>query len=222
MTDTSSSPAARPGRPRRYEAGEERQRIFDAAFDVMRRVGYENTTIGDLLTEAGMSTRSFYRHFASKDDLLAAMFRQDAEQFAAAVEGRVAGAPDARRAVELWIDEILAFGLGRPRAQRAAVLGSPAAMSSLPRAEIRHALDVIGGPLAAALARGAADGSFPGVDPGDPTHDAVLVSSVAWESSSRLADARSPAERAAVRERALSFVHRALGTRDGGVSSMQT
>jgi len=203
-------PVARAGRPRRYEATDELQRIFDAAFEVMRRGGYQDVTVADILTEAGMSTRSFYRHFTSKDELLQAMFRQDAERFSAAVSRRVELASTPWDAVVTWIDEILGFGLGRPRARRAAVLGSPTVMRTLDPDELRRTRALLVAPLTAALAAGAADGSFVGTD---PEADAAFVSAVAWETSNRMRERASRVANESLRASALSFVERAIGAR---------
>jgi AcrR family transcriptional regulator len=201
-------PAGRRGRPRRFAAAEELQLILHAAFEVTRRNGYQEATVGDILAEAGLSTRSFYRHFSSKDELLQAMFRGDAEQFAAAVTRRVERAPDPWDAAVVWIDEILGFGLGRPRARRAAMLGSPAAMRSLAPEELRRALTLLVAPLTAVLRAGKADESFDCVD---PDTEAMLLSAMAWEASARIGDASSRAERDALRSVLLSFAGRALG-----------
>ena len=40
---------------------------------------YASATVQDILDEAGLSTRAFYRHFGSKDDLFHALFRREAE-----------------------------------------------------------------------------------------------------------------------------------------------
>ncbi len=203
---------SRPGRPRRYEEEEELRLIFDAAFEVMRRNGYSALTVGDVLAAADVSTRSFYRHFASKDDLLQAMFRHDAEQFAAKVRRRVESAHPPSHALEMWIDEILAFGLDRPRASRAAVLGAPDAMRSLPRAELRRALDLLIEPLVEVVGDGAGDGSFT-ID--DATTDAVFVSALAWETSNRIREASTRAARDELRRSMLSFTRRAMGVTEG-------
>jgi AcrR family transcriptional regulator len=137
-TDTS---VGRPGRPRRYEEAEELQLLLDAGFAVIGRKGYGDATVADVLAEAGLSTRSFYRHFASKDELLQAIFRRDAERLAAAVTERVEAAPDPAEALRVWIDEILGFGLGRTRAQRARVLVSGEAVRTLAPGELRRAID---------------------------------------------------------------------------------
>jgi AcrR family transcriptional regulator len=207
-TGTDVGATGRPGRPRRFEAAEERQRIFDAAFEVMRRNGYGEVTVGDILAEAGVSTRSFYRHFDSKEALLAALFRQDAEQFSDAVTVRVHAAPNPSAALEVWIDEILGFGLGRGRAKRAAVLGSPAAMGSLAPEVLAYARELLLAPLIAVLSDGVAEGTFASTSPVD---DAGSVSAVAWEASNRLRSLKDKAQREATRDGALAFVHRALG-----------
>ncbi|HEY2811939.1 MAG TPA: TetR/AcrR family transcriptional regulator [Acidimicrobiales bacterium] len=207
MPSPTTAPAG-PGRPRRYETAEELQLLFDAAFEVMRQKGYQDVTVGDILAAAGVSTRSFYRHFASKEELLAAMFGRDAEQFAAAIARRVDAAPTPRAAVVVWIDEILGFGLGRGRARRAAVLGSPAAMRALPADVLARAGLLLTAPLIGALTAGCADGTIPTVD---ADRDAASISAIAWDASARLRDNKSRREQERIRECAIAFVERALG-----------
>ena len=200
--------AARPGRPRRYDEAEELGRLLDAGFEVIRRKGYQAVTVADILDEAGLSTRSFYRHFAAKDDLLDALFRRDSVRFAAAVTQRVEAAPDASTALVVWIDEILGFGFGRRRAKRAAVLGSPDAMHSLAPEATTRALQLLIVPLEKVLHEGAADGSFPHVA---PASDAPLISAMAWATSNRVGATRRTANKDELRTGLLSFVHRGLG-----------
>ena len=71
--------APRAGRPRRFEAEDELRILFDAALVVMERNGYHDAAVADILAEADLSTRSFYRHFESKDQLLCALYRREAE-----------------------------------------------------------------------------------------------------------------------------------------------
>jgi AcrR family transcriptional regulator len=205
---TGAGRAVRPGRPRRYEAAEERQRLLDAGFGVIGRRGYGDATVADILAEAGVSTRSFYRHFASKDELLHALFRRDTERFAATVADRVAAAPAPREALVVWIDEILGFGLDRPRARAAAVLGTDEAMRSLAPGELRAALDRLLAPLASALAAGAEDGSLPDAE---PVGDAPIVGDLAWATVVRLRAAGSEEERRRLRAALLGFVGRTVG-----------
>jgi transposase len=49
-----------------------------SAFRVIRRNGYADAQITDILAEAGAETRVFYRHFASKDVVLREPFHENA------------------------------------------------------------------------------------------------------------------------------------------------
>jgi AcrR family transcriptional regulator len=97
--------------------------ILDAAYTALRDHGQE-FTVANILTAARVSTRSFYRHFESKDALLCAMYRRDAEWAAQRLTKRLADAGSPLEAVEWWIDEIFSFVGDQARAERVAVLGS--------------------------------------------------------------------------------------------------
>lgn len=45
--------------------------IWDAAIDLFGRKGYDETTVEQIVAAAGVSSRSFFRYFASKSDLMA-------------------------------------------------------------------------------------------------------------------------------------------------------
>ena len=90
--------------------------------------------------QANLSTRSFYRHFESKDQLLCALYRREAEDAAARLNAKVDASPSPRAALDAWIDEILSLGQHRAKAARVRVLGSPGAMRAEGYAEeTRHA-----------------------------------------------------------------------------------
>ena len=57
---------------------DEQQALIDAGLAVLRRHGSEGLTVNDVLAEAGLSTRAFYRHFESKDALVLAIYAHDA------------------------------------------------------------------------------------------------------------------------------------------------
>jgi AcrR family transcriptional regulator len=207
------SGATKAGRPRRFQAEDELRILLDAAFTVMERNGYVDATVADILREADLSTRSFYRHFGSKDQLLCALYRREAEQAAARLHAKVEAASSSRAALDAWIDEILSFGHHRTKAARVAVLGSPGAMRAEGYTqETRHAARLLMAPLEALLAQGAADGSFPLAD---PLADAPLVQSVAWAAAG-LSPARDKPPRAEASRQVRSFCERALGVEPGG------
>ena len=61
-----------------------RQTIMDAAWDLFYKKGYENTTINDIIRQAGTSKGGFYYYFRAKDELLNSLysfFDQEYEKF---------------------------------------------------------------------------------------------------------------------------------------------
>jgi len=201
-------PATRAGRPRRFEAEDELRILLDAALAVMERNGYVDAAVADILREADLSTRSFYRHFESKDQLLCALYRREAEAAVARLRAKVDAAPDPRAALDAWIDEILSFGHHRTKAARVAVLGSPGAMRAEGYAEeTRRAAGLLMAPLQTLLADGVSDGTFPLAD---PDADAPLVQSVVWAAAG-LNPTREKLPRAEASRQVRSFCERALG-----------
>lgn len=63
--------------PRMSEAEKQRshKKILDAASRMLRAGGTEATSVSDVMQAAGLTHGGFYRHFKSKDELVAAAFR---------------------------------------------------------------------------------------------------------------------------------------------------
>jgi TetR/AcrR family transcriptional repressor of nem operon len=59
-----------------------RERILAAAGRLFRERGIEGASVGDIMGAAGMTHGGFYRHFASKEDLLAAALAKAFAAFA--------------------------------------------------------------------------------------------------------------------------------------------
>ena len=55
----------------RERAGQNRERIIEAAAQLFRERGFEGIGVADLMKEAGLTHGGFYGHFSSKDDLIA-------------------------------------------------------------------------------------------------------------------------------------------------------
>jgi AcrR family transcriptional regulator len=207
------SPSTRVGRPRRFETEDELRLLLDAALVVMQRNGYQDAAVADILNEAGLSTRSFYRHFQSKDQLLCALYRSEAERAAERLTVKVAAAPDPKRALDAWIEEIMSFGHHRTKAARAAVLGSPGAMRAEGYAEeTRRAARLLVAPLKALLAAGKTTGVFPDAD---PESDALLIASIAWAAAGLNPLVDRTRSRAEGFRSVQSFCLRALGASQG-------
>ncbi len=202
------------GRPRRFGAEDELRMLFDAALAVMQRNGYSDVAVVDILREADLSTRSFYRHFESKDQLLCALFRREAEEAAARLNAKVDTAPGPRAALVAWIDEILSFGHHRAKVARVSVLGSPGAMKADGYdEEMRHASKLLMEPLTELLIAGRADGSFPLAD---PAGDAPLIQSAVWAAAGLNPTRGRPATPSEASRQVRSFCERALGVEPGG------
>jgi AcrR family transcriptional regulator len=67
-------PPGRHGLPRAFVAENQRERILSAVADVTSVVGYREMSVEDVIVTAGVSRRTFYEHFKSKDDAFLAAF----------------------------------------------------------------------------------------------------------------------------------------------------
>jgi AcrR family transcriptional regulator len=169
MTDKATVAASnqKPGRDlAKYEA--EERAIMQAAYRLIGHNETGSTAVQDILTEAGLSTRAFYRHFASKDDLIVAMYRADSARVAAELSAALAAAPTPPAAVEAWIDHWLAIAYDPRRAKHVRVLSSAEARSALGLRSVeaedsRTSIAV----LAQVLSAGRHSGHFPSVEPDD-------------------------------------------------------
>ena len=78
MTDIRNNPIVRSAVERSLAEradmyGDEVQRLVDATYRVIATTASINPTVREILAEAGVSTQAFYRHFRSKDELLAVL-----------------------------------------------------------------------------------------------------------------------------------------------------
>ena len=84
------------------EAAETRKRILAAASDMFLRNGISATAISDIMVAAGLTQGGFYRHFESKEHLVAAANAWAFEKLLALMDGAVAGKPP-REALDLIV-----------------------------------------------------------------------------------------------------------------------
>jgi TetR/AcrR family fatty acid metabolism transcriptional regulator len=65
------------GRGRQAATEEKRRLIIDAAVRVFARDGYHTSRVGDIAEEAGIAHGLLYHYFASKEEVLATLFREN-------------------------------------------------------------------------------------------------------------------------------------------------
>ena len=82
--------------------------ILAAAVDVFGRRGFAGTRVEDILAKAAISRRTFYKHFQSKEDVLAAVYELCTGELLKAMgstEGPGRGPLDAlRRGLDVYLD----------------------------------------------------------------------------------------------------------------------
>jgi AcrR family transcriptional regulator len=109
MTDSAPGVAAdHAGRP-----ADVRQRILEAASELFYRQGVRAVGIDLVVEEAGVAKTSLYRHFRTKDELVAAFLEREDEDFWAAWDGVAERKQDAARELEAHLDWI-GERIGRP------------------------------------------------------------------------------------------------------------
>ncbi len=202
--------ALRPGRPRHHLPEDEVTLILDAALAVMRRNGYAAASVAEVLDTAGLSTRAFYRHFDSKDALLRAMYRRDADAVAAELRDATEAAPGPVAALEAWLDGFLALFFDPRRAERAAVMVSEGTRraAGYDEEEARAEAALVA-PLVEVLRRGQASGALRSPT---PARDAYAIYSVATSASGRRRTVEPGRfDRAAARAHVVRFCWPALG-----------
>ena len=75
MRQPDRSPSANPGGRKKLEPDPQvRGAILAAASEIVREDGVGALGISQVLNRAQLSTRAFYRHFGSKNQLVAALF----------------------------------------------------------------------------------------------------------------------------------------------------
>lgn len=197
-----------PVREEKYRA--EKQRIMRTAYELIQRDGSKETSVHDILQAAEISTRAFYRHFRSRDELVLEMYRVDCERVNATVAAAVSAAPDPLAALEAWIDQNLAVVYDARRLRHAVVLSSTEVSSAVGFTDVKNAgLAEQRAPLVALLREGRDQGVFPDAE---PEADALAIQAVVGAHMRARLD-RDPASltRAEARDHTLGLFQRAFG-----------
>ena len=185
-----------------------RRAILAAATKCVREQGVRGLSVDAVLERAQLSTRAFYRHFESKDQLVAALFLEMARVEMRRLRTKMAAAATSVEAVVDWVDGRLdlAFDENIKSDLRHLSMEAQSQMFASPEL-IQPAYTEMLKPLIEQLERGLQDGLFKDID---PTTAAQSVQGVVWACTERQW-ATGECERAQVRERTIRFCLRGLG-----------
>lgn len=187
----------------------ERASIIDAAYRCLSEPHTTPVPMTAILRAAGVSSRAFYRHFGSKDDLFLALLQQECDLVAARLN-RIAERAVGTAANQLaaWIGEMFDVMVEPELRIHLMVIDSEEVRAAKGYRETRershadreHSLVEI-------LHRGQRDGSFPSAD---PHSDAVAISAIV----SRAMNSHPPDDVQSLKlaqARVLDFAMRAVG-----------
>lgn len=91
-----------------------RQQILDAAADLFARHGFHGVSINDIGRQVGTSGPALYRHFASKEAVLAELLIGISERILGVARERLAGVEPGRQALAALVDWHVQIALDHP------------------------------------------------------------------------------------------------------------
>lgn len=187
-----------------------RRAIVAAAAEALSEQGIRGLGVAAVLDRAELSTRAFYRHFSSKDQLVAAVFYETALVEKRRLQRKMAKTAGPVEAVAAWIDGRLdlAFDENIKSDLRRLSLEAQSQMFAAPEL-IQPAFEEMLKPLIEQLSRGLSVGVFQHIN---PVTEAQLIQGAVWASTQRHW-AGGHSEPAEVRSRVLWFCLRGLGVR---------
>jgi TetR/AcrR family transcriptional regulator len=105
----------------RQRADDQLMRLLGAAQDMI--LAGEDATVPALVARAGMSTKTFYRHFASRDDLLFAVLEEELSVGARSIHRALAASDDPVDRLRIYIEAYLELpsGYGSREARRSRI-----------------------------------------------------------------------------------------------------
>jgi AcrR family transcriptional regulator len=188
---------------------DDRQGIIDAAYGCLSEPHSGPIPVAAILERAGLSTRAFYRHFASKDELFLAMLQQEATALAGRLDRIADELPgDPVKQLTAWVEMMFVLAYDPQLRMHLTVIDSDEVRAAKGYREMRERLHADRErSLVRVLESGHDDGSFPLAQ---PQRDAVAISAIV----SRELTVSGPGSNDDLRQaraRVLDFALRALG-----------
>jgi AcrR family transcriptional regulator len=111
-------PPGRHGLPREFVTHNQRQRLIAGLAEAIAENGYAGTTIAHVTRHAAVSRRTFYEHFASKDECFVAAYDTVMEELREQVGDAFAEQADWPHAAKAGIAAMLAYLAAEPNLAR--------------------------------------------------------------------------------------------------------
>jgi AcrR family transcriptional regulator len=108
-------PPGRHGLSRTFVEANQRQRILDAVAEVVSLVGYQAMRVDDVIAVAGVSRRTFYDHFRSKDDAFLTAFDSISAKLVEHVQAAYSTSPSFDAGVIAGLRAFLEFVASEPQ-----------------------------------------------------------------------------------------------------------
>jgi len=194
-----------------------RRAIVAAASKIVHEQGVRSLNIAEVLERCQLGTRAFYRHFESKDQLVAAVFTEAAVIETRRLRRKMRASATRIDAVAAWIDARLdvAFDNRVSSGLRQVSLEAQTLMFNSPEL-VQGAFDAILKPLIEQLERGLREGVFHDID---PVTDAEIVQGAVWACVQRQWATQNTV-RADIRRQVMRACLRALGVAPEAVAEV--
>jgi len=185
--------------------------LLRAARRVFVRKGYAQTRVEDVLAEAGISTRAFYRFHAGKGELFLELFDRANRAAMERLRAYVARQRDPAARLDAYVTATLDLAY-EPRLKRETSLFAdvPAELTAQHAPEVAACREQLISVLREIVAEGAASGAFPDAD---PDTDAWSLHGALGATLARVLQADPPPRRAPLEKRLRRFCRAALGAR---------
>jgi AcrR family transcriptional regulator len=193
------------------KAQDERSRLLTAAMDVLQRSGWWGFKVESVLRQAKLSTRSFYRHFDKKSDLLLALLEYEvgggAIHLRRVTDAAETPAEKVRAYVTTTIDMAYLEDLAKPSSLFASHWRE--LLPEYPE-ELGRVTERMVAPLADAIQSGKDSGDF---QSDDPVADAKAIYFLVASMTADQAAGGGSTPREEVEHIVMPFISRALGMR---------
>jgi AcrR family transcriptional regulator len=104
----------RPTDRTRARLAQARERIVDAALDQLAEGGYASASVAAVARRSGVATGTVYRHFPSKQDLFAEVFRRAAQREVDALRATTGRGESAAARLAAWVEAFVRRALAEP------------------------------------------------------------------------------------------------------------